>query len=49
MEGKTVEDIIQFQEDCIDEFHKRVDDYCEREAEAQVEFNQHIYGPDEEG
>ena len=48
MNGKTLEDIQRFQKEAKEEFDKRLETYIEREEQAQKDFNELIYGPDEE-
>lgn len=44
----NLDDLHQFQEESLEEFHARLARYRELEAEAQEEFVSFIYDPKEE-
>lgn len=45
---KNIEDIQRFQEESEEEFKERLQRYYEREAQAQEDFVNFIYGEDDE-
>lgn len=44
----TLAEVRDYQEQCQKEFQERLERYYQREEEAQREFNQLIYGSDED-